>query len=549
MISTQNGAGVPEIDFTSDSACIPFQQCVSTVKKVVSPQLSPFSPPKNAEQLGRSLLDVETAIKLLTSPLPLSLLRSLMVGCYMRYHAIREILKDSDSNFYIDKIIHVNRDGIRFKHCRDNSYRSIHKIKAPENEIDQRVFNLWASDMKKWNEPLPFMDAQASKLDSIKEALASLPAEETKPPPDSDCKPLEVKHKPCDISRIDLTKLVITVEEMVKLIDYGRELFDRTVTGFYTQIRAPPNPSVSKDKKSNESGIFMDQIIGVSWATKPYIMFQRPLTIVLKFRHFRDERMSQLPYWNKPDGISQEVYNQWLDDMRQWDEEYPCREFISHKAKELATVLSEPPRGPPVDVIKLATIEAERENSTKLLKKLKEWQEEQNAEHAMFQPSPPPWLSFYPPPLRPARFPHWPVRYEALRPRPPQTYGRAACYQPYPNRFHRPMASAMSHPQMQPPMPYAASSPYGFYAYPQHLPSNHQSRFRPKAPKYHPSAKAGAPIPIHNPSSSKAFPSAKKLQPSRDQPNNRLPKVYHPQNDYATFEAAVQMGYSGNVWF
>ncbi|KAL3091593.1 hypothetical protein niasHT_024175 [Heterodera trifolii] len=486
----------------------------------VHDQSNSFSAPKNAEQLSKCLLDVGTAKRLLASKLPLTELRPLMIGCYMRYHAIREILKDSECNFFIDKIIHVNRDGIRFKHCRDNSYRSIHKIKEPENAIDQRGFNLWINDMKKWNESLPCMDLQLLMLNSIRNAVSSLEEGESQSFVDSTDKTI-VPEMPCNISRASLTKLVITIEEMVKLIDYGRELFDRTVTGFYTQIRAPPNPNVPKDKKGGESFIFMDQIIGVSWATKPYMLLQRPLTIVLKFRHFRDERICQLPYWNKSDGISQEIYNHWLNDMRQWDEEYPSLEFIEKKSKELVTVLSEPPRGPPVDVIRLATIEAERENSTKLLKKLKEWQEEQKVGNAMHQPFPPLRQPFYPP-SRPIRFPHWPFHHGPSQPRPHLMYGRSVGYHPYANQFHRPMTQA----RMRPPFCYGASQSFGLHRYPRNIPANSASNFQPEALKNS---------------------ALKKSQSAMEWTTNR-PASYFPRNDYAAFSIS-QVGYTGDIWF
>lgn len=56
----------------------------------------------------------------------------------------------------------------------------------------------------------------------------------------------------CTVTRGELSKLVITVEELVKLIDYGRDMFDRTVVGFYTQIRAPPNQPSQQEANAAE---------------------------------------------------------------------------------------------------------------------------------------------------------------------------------------------------------------------------------------------------------------------------------------------------------
>jgi len=39
---------------------------------------------------------------------------------------------------------------------------------------------------------------------------------------------------------------VVTMDDLCRLLDYGKDVFERVATGFFVEIRAPPNPNNKK---------------------------------------------------------------------------------------------------------------------------------------------------------------------------------------------------------------------------------------------------------------------------------------------------------------
>jgi hypothetical protein len=71
------------------------------------------------------------------------------------------------------------------------------------------------------------------------------------------------------------------------LLEYGKDVFERVATGFFVEIRAPPNPNHKKVflifinifiilkiniEVKGQQIIYLDQIIGVNWIGKPYLV-------------------------------------------------------------------------------------------------------------------------------------------------------------------------------------------------------------------------------------------------------------------------------------
>uniref|UniRef100_A0A914L8M8 Plus3 domain-containing protein n=1 Tax=Meloidogyne incognita TaxID=6306 RepID=A0A914L8M8_MELIC len=402
-----------------------------------SPELSPNSNkkqieesdivPKTPEELDSLLIPIDYARQLLSTPkerLPLKKLRVILVGCWMRYQAVRDRSKNPLTSFFIDKVIHVNRDGLRFKNTRENSYRSIIKLKECVNPLDDAAFKLWLDDLSSWNIPVPSIHELKTKREEIErtieeyksdnlnnsnEALESTNCEkeaetrieiknENVSQINSSLQPddgkqtetnvlnentgnstlqstSEEQELPNGLTKEDIAKMVVTMDDLCRLLDYGKDVFERVATGFFVEIRAPPNPN---NKKAISQGrgkliIYLDQIIGVNWMGKPYLVYEKPMTLSLRFRHFRDEKLKLLPFRDRNTLIDQKAIDQWLYDTVEWEEEFPTKEFIEQKCEELKNVFSEPPKGPPIDLMKMV----DGDNSARQLRKIMAWQREQ----------------------------------------------------------------------------------------------------------------------------------------------------------------------------
>ncbi|CAK5072764.1 unnamed protein product [Meloidogyne enterolobii] len=355
-----------------------------------SPDLSPNSNkkqieesdivPKTPEELDSLLIPIDYARQLLSTPkerLPLKKLRLILVGCWMRYQAVRDRSKNPLTSFFIDKVIHVNRDGLRFKNTRENSYRSIIKLKECVNPLDDAAFKLWLDDLSSWNIPVPSVHELKTKKEEIEkaieeyksdnlnnsnEALESANSEkvvETR---------IEIKNEnvsqinsslqlddgkqtetnvlnentanstlqstseeqelPNGLTKEDIAKMVVTMDDLIRLLDYGKDVFERVATGFF---------AISQGR--GRLIIYLDQIIGVNWMGKPYL-----------------------------------------------EEEFPTKEFIEQKCEELKNVFAEPPKGPPIDLMKMV----DGDNSARQLRKIMAWQREQQdvnrSRHSSYNP-------------------------------------------------------------------------------------------------------------------------------------------------------------------
>lgn len=383
--------------------------------------------PETPEQLDSLLIPIDYARQLLSTSktkLPLKKLRLILNGCWMRYQAVRDRSKNPLTSFFIDKVIHVNRDGLRFKNTRENSYRSIIKLKECENPLDNDVFKLWLDDLHGWNIPVPSVYELKAKREEIEKAIEEIKADnlndsnevlesvncekevETRNEiknenisqsnssvqidnekqnegnpfiEDTDNSTIqstsEENELPNGLTKEDISKMVITIDDLCRLLDYGKDVFERVATGFFIEIRAPPNPNNKKaiSESKGQSVIYLDQIIGVNWMGKPYLVYQKPMTLNLRFRHFRDEKLKLLPFRDRNTLIDQKAIDQWIYDTIEWEEEFPTKEFIEQKCEELKNVFSEPPKGPPIDLMKMV----EGENSTKQLRRILAWQREQ----------------------------------------------------------------------------------------------------------------------------------------------------------------------------
>ncbi|KAF7635813.1 hypothetical protein Mgra_00004725 [Meloidogyne graminicola] len=340
---------------------------ISSKKPLLEANVLPESP----EQLESLLIPIDYARQLLASSKakwPLKKLRTILEGSWMRYQAVRDRSKNPLTSFFIDCVIHVNRDGLRFKNTRENSYRSIIKLKECETSLDNDVFKLWLEDLRRWNVPVPSVDELKAKRKIIEQAIEeiksdkqfnSIETSETRNITNEDETRVQIKSEnilpksmsdqnemekqpnddeqlgntdnslmqstsndnviPGGLTRENISKMVITIDELCRLLDYGKEVFERVVTGFFVEIRAPPNPNHKKVNPEIKGHlIYLDQVIGVNWVGKPYLVFQKPMTLSLKFRHFRDEKLKLLPCRNRNTPIDQKAINQWIYDTIEW---------------------------------------------------------------------------------------------------------------------------------------------------------------------------------------------------------------------------------------
>lgn len=436
-----------------------------------------FDMPQSAEQLSALLVSVESARLLLGSKLPLEKLRSLLIGCWIRYQASRDKAKNPKKDFYVDVVMHVNRDGIRFKNSRENSYRNIQKLREPDVEFNAEEFKQWFADLKQWNEPVPKIAELQHKQNAIRKAIEDVQESSN-----------QIKHElpeefladplPCSsdvtdskLTRAEMSKLIITVDELVKLLSYGKDLFEKIAVGFYAEIRAPPNSNCQRHINSVKKGgllIFMDEIIGISWLGKPYMISKTPMTLSLKFRHFRDEKLIVLPSREPGSEIDEKVFEQWLEDMREWEEILPSRQFVEQKRQELMNIFAQTPKGPPLDQLCMV-------DSKKHLKEIAQWRqaERQKQQYGEFPPPHPSTAAYHhqhrnlPPSSYNPLPPPVPSPFLAHRPYPPSLYPPYGLPPPVPPHYH---------PMAYPPNHWQSSPAYRPIGPPQHFPpyQNHQ---------------------------------------------------------------------------